>query len=482
MKKIIYILFTLLIALPISVKAATANIKVSSSGSTAVVGSTITVNVTVSSSTPLGAWQFLVNYNTSYLKLVSGDVNVADYVENNKTKSKTYTLKFKALKSGTAQVSIGSYMVYDYDENLMSGNTTKANIKIMTQEELEATYSKDNNLKSLTIDGYTLNPVFDKDNLEYNVSVPSDVVKINISATASDSKSTVSGTGEKEVNEGTNQFSIIVRAQNGAEKTYVLNVEVEDLNPITIKINNQDYTIVKRKENLVKPTTYEETTININNMEIPAFKNDITLFTLVGVKDATGHINLAIYNEIDKTYELYYETKSNTLNLYLKEPEKEFPDYLKTTIEINNQSVSVYKLKEDSRYAICYALDIETGEYNYYSYDTIKETFQIYNDEEINILKEDLKTYTTVLIAFGVGLGCAFILIICLLSSGSKKKKKLKKFYEKELEKKKLEETEPKKKKDKKENKEEVPKEDVKEDTEMYDILETLEKKKKTKK
>ena len=54
------ILFSLIcmVILPFQVNAASANISVSGS-STAMVGSTVTVNVNLSSSTPMGSWQFM---------------------------------------------------------------------------------------------------------------------------------------------------------------------------------------------------------------------------------------------------------------------------------------------------------------------------------------------------------------------------------------------------------------------------------------
>ena len=49
----------------------------------------------------------------------------------------------------------------------MSVSASNANIKAMTQAELEATYSKNNNLKSLSVEGYEIDPAFNKDNLAF---------------------------------------------------------------------------------------------------------------------------------------------------------------------------------------------------------------------------------------------------------------------------------------------------------------------------
>ena len=77
------------------------------------------------------------------------------------------------------------------------------------------TYSSNNYLKSLSIDGYSLSPEFNKDTTEYTVEVPNGTDKITIDASKEDSTASISGTGEKEVAEGTNKFEINVEAENG---------------------------------------------------------------------------------------------------------------------------------------------------------------------------------------------------------------------------------------------------------------------------
>lgn len=489
MKKIIYgiVTFMLLAILPTNVDAASATLKVKS-GSTAVVGSTVTVNVTLSSGTAIGAWEYILNYNSSYLKLVSGSTSVADYTTSaSGTKSKTYTLTFKTLKSGKTSINIGSYLVYALDESQMSVTTSSATIKIMTQAELEATYSKDNNLKELNLEGYTLTPEFNKDTLEYSATIPSDVTNVKINATANDSKASVTGDGEFEVVEGNNRFEIKVRAENGSEKTYVLNVEVEDLNPINVQIGDKTYTIIKRKDILTKPNAYEESTTNIDGVEVPCFKNEVSGFTLVGIKDENGIVSLAIYNNEKNEYQLYHEYTSNNLMLYLTKFPNDLEGYQKSTININDTEIEVYRLNENSRFVIVYGMNIETGKYDYYSYDTKENTYQIYNDEEINSLKEDVKTYLYVCIAFGSGLLFAFILIICLLSNKNKKRKKLEmRIEEKKNDQNKVEEPKETKKTNTK-NKDEVKNEEIVEEKvietteDMHDLLKEMQKQKKKK-
>lgn len=431
MKKIKNLIISILVSfiiLPITVNAASASINVNTSG-TAVVGNTITATVTVSSGTPMGSWQFLVNYDNSRLKLISGQTSVADYTSSaSGVKSKSYTLKFQALKNGNASINIGSYLVYAIDESAMSVSTGNRSVKIMTQAELEATYSKDNNLKSLAIDGYSLTPEFNKDTLEYSVTVPSTVDKVNINAVKNDNRATVEGAGEKEVVEGSNPFEIVVTAQNGASKTYKINVIVEDINPIVVKINNKDFSVVKRSDKLEKPTGFDETTVKIGDIEVPAFKSDILKITLVGIKDSDGNISFAIYN--NGKYELYNEINSNQITIYLLDLPKNSNGFITKTIKINEKEVKVYKYKDNSKYSLVYGKNVETGQESYYMYDEVEKTFQRYNDEQIKDLKNQIKNYLYVIYAFS---GCLILIFISFIITKCAKKKARKKLKQKEL-------------------------------------------------
>ena len=419
-------LFVMLLAtflLPTIVKAASASISVKTSGQ-AVVGNTITATVNLSSGTPMGSWQYVISYDSSKLQLVSGQTNVADYTSTaSGVKSKSYTLKFKVLKSGSASINVGSYLIYAIDDSQMSVSVSNASVKSMTQAELEATYSKNNNLKSLGVEGYEISPAFDKNTLEYTATVPSTVDKINITASKEDGTASIDGAGEKEVKEGANPFEIVVTAQNGSTKTYKLVVTVEDINPIEVKIGGKTYNVVKRADNIeTKPKGFEETTITINECEIPAFKSETLGLTLVGIKDGEGKVKLAIYN--DGKYSLYEEMNSNNITIYLLEL-KELKGFDKTTVEINGTEVEAYKFNSKSDFVIVYGKNVETGDESFYVYDTKEKTFQRYNDEQIKELEKQMKTYMYVTYAFG---GTIILIFICFIISKiakSKRKKRL---------------------------------------------------------
>ena len=486
MKKLKYLVLTIitLLFIPLSVNAASGTIKVTGS-SQVVVGNKITLTVTLSSSTAIGSWQMNLNYDKNYLQLTStnseagGTMMAASSATGIKTKK--YTFTFKALKSGSTTVSIDTYDAYAFDDlSKMSLTTSSKKLKIITQEELEASYSKDNDLKSLSVEGFELTPEFSKDVTEYTVTVPEDTKEVTINAEENDSAASVSGTGTFEVTQGTNTFNIVVRAENGSEKTYTVTVDVTDANPINVTIGNANYTVVKIREFLTAPNAYNESVITIDDFEIPAYTSELTGFTLVGLKDTTGNIALYIYDATNNTYSPYTELKFNQLTIYPKETTETLANYESGTITINDLEIPAYYTSSDSRFAIIYGINVETGEEGFFKYDKTDQSVQKYDDEMINELLEKNKLYSYIIIGFSAIL---ILMFIILIATRKKKNTKKEKHSETKEITKDLPEKEDKIKKNVEEesNKiEEISNSDTEE--EVYDILEKKKKKKKKRK
>lgn len=441
MKRIKKIFMAMLIGLlfPCIVNAASGSINIASS-STVVVGNKVTVTVTISSGTKMGSWQMSLNYDKSYLQLTNstardGGTFMIDYAEDPGVLKKTYTFTFKTLKSGTTKLSVDGYRAYvssDLSALSLSANTKQ--IRIITQAELEASYSKNNNLSALEVEGFTLTPEFKTDILEYSVVVPENTKEVNIKATVQDKRASVNGIGTQAVNPGTNKFSVVVRAQSGAEKTYVINVEVKDENPINVAVNGKNYTVVKIKENLPAASLYTETTININGFEIPAYKNDNTNLVLVGLKDEEGNISLYIYNKDKNEYQEYNEIGVNKITIYPLTSNEEIKGYKKDTITINGVKVDGYYYTKDSDYVIIYGINVETGDKGFYMYDKKMQSLIKYNDEYIIDLNKKIELYSYIIIGFS---GVFILMIIIMIALAKKKsgKKKNQKPIEKEIKK-----------------------------------------------
>ena len=411
MKKIrILIISILALFVAIDVHAASGSITVSSSTKMAVVGSTFTVTVKVSCSEALGSWQYGLTYDSAYVSLQSGDTSVAAYGDGS-TKVKTYTYKFKAIKSGSASIRVtGASMVSWNDVNtLFTPSISNTTVTVKTQKEIEASYSKDNNLKSLSIDGYEITPTFSKDITEYSVEVPDDVLSIKVNAKVNDANASVRGAGSIDVSEGSNKIDVVVTAQNGSTKTYSITVVVKDLHPIEVEVNNEKMSVVKKESLLNCPTGYTPKTIKINDIDVPAFVSEITNFVLVGLKDEKGDIKLYRYDE--STYLPYEELKSKGLILYPIETSKKLEGFKKGEISINDVSVNSYTNKSIGKNVLVYAINVETGYKGYYLYDKDESSFVRYDETIIEEQKNKEKEYKLIIVAI------SFIAVILLLIS-----------------------------------------------------------------
>ena len=436
MKKIKLVLLSIIsiFMFNISVNASSAIVNVKVSSSKIVVGNTLTVTVTVSSASPLGSWEYSLNYDKNLMTFVSSSypLHYAGVANNGNTKSVSYSYKFKAAKSGTAKFYISSSDAIDWNESSMDTVNKQAVVTIITKEQFQESLSKDNNLKELKVDGYDITPEFKSDVLEYSLTVPNDVKSINVSATKNDNKASVNGTGEQELTEGLNKINVVVTAENGNKKTYVINVTVKELNPITITYNNETYTVIRDLEGLPIQNGYQESTVMINGEEVKSLHNDEVNYTLIGLKSSDGTSKLYLFNESDGSVEEYKTILSDSLNIRLLDTNKTVNKYKKYTEKINDEDTKVLKLKENSRYSLIYGINIETGEKSFYMYDKSDGTIQKYNDEEIKVYKELAFSYLFVII------GCSLLIIllfIMLLITMKQKKTiitKKKKIMEKE--------------------------------------------------
>ncbi len=431
---ILKVLLSIMVFIPLNVKAVSGSIKVDAP-SNVVVGNSITVKITLSSSAVLGAWEFDINYDNSYLTLVSSSAEFGgDHFSNagdGKIKSKTYTLKFQAKKNGSTNITVGSTDVVDWNYNDISISKTNKKIRIMTEQELQDSYSKDNNLKSLVVKAeeqeYVLDKEFDKDTLDYSVTLPTGITKVNIEATKNDNTATVDGAGEVEVTEGANLINIVVTAQNGDSKTYTLTVNVEDQNPIEVKVDKDTYVVVKNATLLNSPATFSETTVKINDFDIPAFYNNVADITLVGLKNPKGEIELFMYD--DGNYTKYQEIDLKSLLLIPTKLTEEL-NYEKVSVNINDAKVEAYKISDD--YVIISAKSLETGKTNLYLYGLKEKTALKYEDELFGKQKETIKNYSYIIISFAVISLIMLIIIFSLIHSLHKKQKKMDKFLQKQ--------------------------------------------------
>ena len=371
-------------------------------------GSSVTATLTISG---VAAWNVSLEGNGS----TSGCTQrYADATSNGGNTTKYLTVTCRS--TGIGQISFRA----TGDATSSDGKTS--NISAVRVVTVTAPRQRDanNNLKSLSVKGYKLSPEFNADTLEYSVDVPNTVNKVTIEGEKASSYASITGTGEFEVSEGANTFSVIVTSETGNAKEYKINVNVKDENPIKLNISNSDYTIVKNVKKIEAPSTYEVTTIKINDIEVPAFYSEVSNFTLVAIKNGKGDLAFAIYDKDKNSYTLYNENKSDQLLLYIMPIDKELEGFTKSTVKINDIDYDCVK-KDDL--VIVKAMNIVTGKEDYYIYDKELNNYVKYNTNLFDSYNEEIAKYKQVLLYLGIGsIVVIFVLILIILHKPKRKK------------------------------------------------------------
>lgn len=98
-------------------------------------------------------------------------------------------------------------------------------VRIYMINATRTAFSAKNNLKVLSANGFTLNPSFDKDRLEYNLKVKSNTDSLDLTAIAENENAKVEITGNGNFKTGNNVVLIKVTDENGFTKYYQINVD-----------------------------------------------------------------------------------------------------------------------------------------------------------------------------------------------------------------------------------------------------------------
>ena len=425
MKKIKYFLFLVLTFLMFKPNVSAGSLSIWASASNVTVGSKVTISVNVKNL----AGTF--NVTSSNNSVLSGGVT-GEWLEDD-----TYTFSFTAKSTGKATITVLATDVADFDTDGAFSGAKSVTLNVVAKQKPSGgsssggttadkkEYSSDNTLKSLSIEDYEFEPTFDKNTTEYKLTVDQSIEKVKVTATANHAKASVSGTGEINLSSGENTIEIKVTAENGNEKTYKIIITVEDLNPIKVMVAKDEFTIVRKNNNLIEPLAdYEEITLNLNEQEIVAYENTKTNVTLVLLKDKDNNIEYYVFNKFKNSYTKYHSISVGGVTLQLLAPDYTLKHYKKYSLELQEEKIDYYKVKESHKVGLIYGTNLKTGHTGYYVYDKNEETLSKYYDEEVKLYQEELKKMKSYLmICVGV---VSLVSIISIIISIKKSKKKRK--------------------------------------------------------
>ncbi len=191
-----------------------------------------------------------VTYSTTVAAPLSSDNNLASLVVDNAmispafsadTTSYTASVPFEVSKLNvTAAAADGKAKVSVNSPNLTPDAITKVTVTVTAENGSKKTYtisvkrakdpnytaSSNNALKSISVDGFLLSPVFDADITNYVVWLPYETESVKVNGNASDSKASVEVVGGENLLAGQdNNVSVICTAENGDKKEYTVIVK-----------------------------------------------------------------------------------------------------------------------------------------------------------------------------------------------------------------------------------------------------------------
>ena len=425
MKRIKYLLFTILVSIVGFITVNAASLSMSASSKSVTVGGTVKVTVKASGG---AGWEYCLNYDSSVFQLTSGDKCV---LGGTLAGNQSVTFTLKALKQGSSTISLGDVSMLDDEANELETSRGSVTINVKEQVDIstpsnESTASDNAYLKSLEVVGYDLSPSFNKKTYSYTVQVGNDIEEVGINAYKEDSNAIITSSVDDidhiSLSEGANKVVITVRAEKGNKLEYVVNINRAEVDPVTVNIDGKDYTFLRDLEGVEKPKYFTESSVEIEEQTVPALVNDVIDYTLVALKDDEGNVVLFSYN--DGKYERYIEVNNEMITLIpqsVSEPLEGFKE--SKEIDINGNKVTVYYNDNDSDFVLLYAKNIGNGETNWYSYDIKEGTIQRYNEVKQEVKKsKDIYFYLSIVFAAIGGLAILVLLIVMAMNSRLKKK------------------------------------------------------------
>lgn len=267
------------------------------SNSTVSLGSNITVSLSISnisdSNGGVSSFEGNLVFDNEYLEYVSGTGTSSPYsfqinpsasykmagldtsLSNGINKTTTiFTFVFKAKKSGTTQITVSNAKLNNNSERM---NVTVNPKSITIDGGSTSVKNSDATLKSLSVDGYTLNPSFSANNTSYSIKVPLNISSINLSAISNSDKAKIEGIGNVSLTGNVTNVVVKVTAEDGTVKSY--NIKIE------------------RESSTVKSSDATLKTLDVSGYTlIPGFKSNVNTYSIKVKNNITGLNVKAIAN------------------------------------------------------------------------------------------------------------------------------------------------------------------------------------------
>ncbi len=373
------------------------------------------------------------NYFVSNLKLnVSGGSVVSGLTASSLDRGESASAKIK-ITGDTCTVSVtGVGANYDTETE----GAASASVSVKKKVVVVDNRSKDNTLASLSVSDGTLSPAFSSGTTEYNVEVGGTIDKITVQAQANDTKATVTGTGEKQLVPGNNQFTIVCTAENGSTRQYTVYVHVDETPLVYTEYNNQKLGLVRNQNDIGIPASFEATTKLLDGQEVQAYHSNQFNMSLLYLVDEEGNKNFYIYDEEKGIHSVFRPVSilgRNVILFDLTEEEQIRENMIYGEVAIDGTTLYgwTYENSEFSDFVQFMAMN-EFGEKVIYQYEKTENSLQLYREyEEIEEAEKIIEPEESeksiweeyslhIIVGLGLLIVILLIALICVSASRSK--------------------------------------------------------------
>lgn len=289
----------------------------------------------------------------------------------------------------------------------LTDKTTTCNIEVQAEDGTKKTYSvavtkddpapeksSDATLKSLSSKGNVLTPTFDPNTTNYTMEAASNATKVTFDAITNHDKASIVSGSTCDLTDKTTTCSIIVKAEDGSEKTYEVVVTKRDPQPEEPAKNN-DATLKSLDVSgfTLIPTFNKDTTsynISVNNnitgLNITAVPNDdkakVTISGNKGWKEGINTVRITVTAE-DGSEKVYIVNVNRKAANNAPAPSKSSNNYLEN-IYVNDGELKPNFDKNNSNYNIKVPNDVEELDLKIFAEDT-KSTINIIGNDNFKI-------------------------------------------------------------------------------------------------
>ena len=391
----------------INVYAAEANVDISSH--TVEQGKEFEVSIKITAQENIVGYTFFLKYDPNVIEVVSGhdgggggQIALANAFDQAR-KDVDIKVIFKAKGPGTTDVE---YLYLDDSCGIVNDNdntkfeVTAKNGTVKVNPPVIA--SKNNNLASMTVaavraDGSSYNvplsPEFSKDVTKYNISVEEGVTDLVVAAKTEDSKAKIYVQWAN-LDPGDNTTKIIVTAEDGSKKEYVIYTKVPvpetttpaPVEPIVTVIDGIEYFVENVNDAVVLPEGFEAVDYDYNGKTVVVGKGVAKDLIVMYLTNGTGEAgSLFIYDEASKSfYPMVNVAMSQKLYTIVKAPaDLVLPDGFKdSVVTIDGVEFNGWQSAEIEGVYLVYAMNWN-GKSGLYFYDTDEQQMIKYFDVSV---------------------------------------------------------------------------------------------------